>query len=303
MHQPSSAILALSTAALCTAALCPTACASHTPHTPPPPPRHLHDPAPDTGVRPLRSPPRYQAGRGAYEVTSVSILTHDVAGVARTDTLITRSIVHDNARWTSRGLDVTGSVVSRVVNASPGVLAMPPIIVDPIPFSATVDTATSRVEFVSDSAAATTLSCPVPNTEALAAARDLLTALPRTLAPGATWTDTLVTTACRDDFPIRSSAVRRFMVTLDRAPSSPEGVVIVVVHTTEARLTGAGRHEGRAVDLQGTRHLEARQQYDALTGQLLGARVASDLDLTARSLDETHHEHQHAEATVRPIAD
>jgi hypothetical protein len=295
MPQRSYAVLALTLSAL--------ACAGHTEHTPAPPPRHLHDAAPDTAVRPLRSPPRYAAGRGAYEVTSVSILTHDVGGVTRTDTQTTRSIVHENARWTGRGLDVVGSVVSRVVAASPGVQSMPPIISEPIPFTATVDTASSRVEFVSDSVAGTARSCPVPNTEALAAARDLLTALPRSLAPGATWTDTLATTACRDEFPIRSTAIRRFMVTLERAPSSPEGVIIVVAHTTEARLAGAGRRDGRTVDLDGTRHLEARQQYDALTGQLLGARVTSDLELTARAPNGPDRVHQHVEATVRPIKD
>jgi hypothetical protein len=285
MHRRLSAVLALASAA----------CGGHTQHTPPPPPRHLHDPAPDTAIRALRSPPRYAAGRGVYEVTSVTIVTRDVGGVTRTDTLTTRSIVHDNARWTRRGLDVTGSVVSRVVTASAGVESMPPIISDPVPFTATVDTASSRVEFVSDSAASTARSCPVPNTEALAAARDLLTALPRSLAPGATWTDTLSTTACQDDFPIKSSAIRRFNVTLERAPANPEGVVVIVVHTTEARLSGA--------NLDGTRHLEARQQYDALTGQLLGARVTSDLDLTTRAPNASHRVHQHAETTVRPMGE
>ena len=270
------------------------ACASH-PAQHPQPAQHLRDSDADTTLRPLRSAPRYAAGRGAYEVTSITILTHTVAGAPRTDTLTTRSIVHDDARWNARGLEVTGSVVSRVLSASGGVDSMAPVILDPVPFTATVDTASSRVEFVSDSAAATVQSCPTPNTEALAAARDLLTAIPRSLAPGATWTDSLVATACRGRFPVRSLAVRRFQVALERAPSNPEGVVIVVAHTTEARVAGA--------DLTGTRHAAARQQYDALTGQLLSGRVTSDLDLTVASPDDARHVHEHAETTVRPIAD
>jgi hypothetical protein len=156
---------------------------------------------------------------------------------------------------------------------------------------------------VSDSAAATVPACPAPNTEALAAARDLLVAIPRSLAPGATWTDTLVSTACRGAFPVRSSAVRRFRVTLERAPSNPEGVVIVVVHTTEAHLAGAGARDGSMVNLQGTRHAEARQQYDALVGQLLAGHVTSDLDLTVGSAGNAERVHQHAETTVIPLAD
>jgi hypothetical protein len=230
----------------------------------------------------------------------MSILSRDVDGAVRTDTLTTQSAVDYDARWTNHGLDVTGTVVSRVVSSSEGVRAMPAIVRDPVPFTATVDTATSRVDFVSDSVAASARACPAPNTEALAAARDLLTAIPKSLAPGSTWTDSLVTTACRGTLPVRSSAIRRFTVTLDRAPASPEGAVIAVTHTTDARLSGAGELDGRAVTLRGTRHAVSRQEYDALTGDFLGGHVASDLDLDVGAPGDMHHIHQHADTKVRP---
>ena len=78
------------------------ACASHpVEHAPP---QHLRT-ASDTAVGPLRSVPRYDAGRGAYQITSVSIDIHDEGGVTHTDTLTTEAIVHDDnhrmiAFWT-----------------------------------------------------------------------------------------------------------------------------------------------------------------------------------------------------------
>jgi hypothetical protein len=295
MRQPSFARPILA----CAVVGCAAACASHpAQHAPPP---HLRDTASDTALKPLRSPPRYDAGRGAYEITSVTIVTRDLAGAVRTDTLTTQAIVHDDARWTHQGLDVTGTVVSRVIRRSEGIETMAPVLADPVPFTATVDTASSRVDFITDSVAASARGCPAPNTEALAAARDLLTAIPRSLTPGTSWTDSLVTTACRGSLPVRSAAVRHFTVTLERAPASPEGVVIVVAHTTEARLTGAGEREGRAVTLEGTRHAESRQQYDALTGDLITGHGSSDLDLTVSPPDDLHHVHQHVDTRVRPI--
>lgn len=274
------------------AAVVSAACAGHpAEHAPP---QHLRT-ASDTTVGPLRSVPRYDAGRGAYQITSVSIVIHDEDGVTRTDSLTTEAIVHDDARWTNQGLDVTGTVVSRVIRGSEGIAALPAVVVEPVPFIATVDTASARVSFVSDSAAASARGCPAPNTEALAAARDLLTAIPHTLAPGAHWSDSLETTTCRSDVAVRSSAVRHFTVTLERVPASPEGVVIVVAHTTAARLAGA--------KMTGTRHADARQEYDALTGDLLGGHVTSDLDLDVGPPGNGRHVHQHVDTTVRPIAD
>jgi hypothetical protein len=286
---------------VCAVVVCATACASHpVEHAPPP---HLRrETASDTAIAPLRSPPRYEAGRGAYEITSVTIITRDVDGTARTDTLTTQAIVHDDARWTTNGLEVTGTVVSHVIRGSEGIESMAPVIPDPVPFTARVDTATSRVDFISDSVAASARGCPAPNTEALAAARDLLTAIPRSLSPGTVWTDSLVTTACRGALPVRSSAVRHFAVTLERASATPEGVVIVVSHTTEARFAGTGQHDAQSVTLEGTRHAVSRQSYDALIGALLVGHVQSDLDLRVGPPGDMHHVHQHAETTVQPIA-
>src|ERR1700734_1232564 len=128
-------------------------------------PAHLRPPT-DTTVGPLRSIPRYNPGRGSYEVVSISTVSHDVDGAVRTDTLTTQSRVDYDARWTNHGLDVTGSVVSHVVNSSQGIRTLPAVIPDPVPFTATVDTATSRVDFVSDSVPASARACPAPNTEA-----------------------------------------------------------------------------------------------------------------------------------------
>jgi len=296
MHRSFSATL-LATAAL-------GACAGSAPESQHAVPSHerVHLAA-DTALPPLRSAPRYVAERRTYLVDATTIVTHDSLGAAHVDTVDVRSIVHADPRWTSRGLEVHGSIVSRITTASTRSARDPDAVDDPVPFVATVDTSTSRVSFISDSGAASVRPCVTPSVEGLAAARDLLTAVPRSLAPGATWTDSLVTTVCRGALPVASAAVRRFTVSLIRVPADPEGVEVLVAHTTVAHLHGAGSIDDTPTTIDGDRHATAEQRYDALTGRLIGGETRSDLELHTAGPTHDSVIHQHATTTVKPVAD
>jgi hypothetical protein len=296
MHRPFSVIL-LATAAL-------GACAGSAPESQHAAPSHerVHLAA-DTALPPLRYAPRYVAERRTYLVDATTIVRHDSAGGPHVDTVDVRSIVHADPRWTSRGLEVHGSIVSRITTASTRSAPDPDAVDDPVPFIATVDTSTSRVSFVSDSAAAAARPCVAPTVEGLAAARDLLTAVPRSLAPGATWSDSLVTTVCRGSLAVASAAVRRFTVSLIRAPADPAGVEILVTHTTVAHLHGAGAMDDAATTIEGDRHATAEQRYDALTGRLIAGETRSDLELHTDGPTQHSVIHQHATTTVKPVAD
>jgi len=304
MRLPSSVSPGAVTVLLAAAITSATACAGSGPE-----PEHVapsHDPVhltADTALPPLRSAPRYVAERHTYVVDATTIVTHDSGGGSRVDTVDIRSIVHADPRWTSRGLEVHGSIVSRVTSAADRRSRDPNTVEDPVPFVATVDTSTSRVIFISDSAAAAARPCVAPTVEALAAARDLLTAVPRSLSPGATWTDSLVTTVCRGALPVASAAVRHFAVSLIRAPADPEGVEVLVTHSTVAHLHGAGSLDDSPTTIDGDRHATAEQRYDALTGRLISGETRSDLELHTAGPTHASVIHQHATTTVRPVAD
>jgi hypothetical protein len=253
----------------------------------------------------LASPPRFNAGRGEYDVVSTGTIS--AGGGGAPDTVRTDALVRFNAEWTSTGLDVTGTVVWRV-SATGGVLAAGPAApmssasLDPVPFRAMVDTSRSAVRFASDSVTET--RCPAPNAAALATVRELLSNVPRTLAPGSRWVDTLVTTTCRGEIPVTSTAIRSFAVTLERSlavgEGEGEGADVVVTHTSTVDVRGRSSGAGQVVSITGTGTGKTSQRYTALTGRLLSATSVSDLDLTVGLAGRGSTLHQRAESTVRP---
>jgi hypothetical protein len=228
------------------------------------------------GVAASASATRVAAGRAAFQVTSVASVV--VAGdTSHHDTVSTQSTVRYDSRWTGAGLEVNGSVTSGSAGAS-------------VAFVATVDTATARVHLGDDS-----VSCPAPRAAAFAVVRDLLSAVPRSLSPGAAWTDTVTTVACRGDIPVTTTAVRQFTVTR-------EGAAIVVAHTTAATLAGATTKGGVRIELTGRGDGQASLQYQAESGRLVGGTSTVDVALKVGAPGHPVALTQHAETRVTPVA-
>jgi hypothetical protein len=223
----------------------------------------------------LTSAPRYATGRESFQIatTGTVVVVGDTSG--HLDTVSTKSVVRYDSRWTATGLEVTGSVASGAGSTL-------------VPFSAMVDTATASVRLTNDSGV---LSCPAANGAALATVREFLSAVPRSLAPGATWSDTVTTVTCRGGIPVTTTARRRFSVTLD-------GAVVLVEHTTSAELHGTKS----SVELSGHGEGRARQHYQVETGRLLDGTSKVDIDLHVGTPGHLVALKQHAETQVTPSA-
>jgi hypothetical protein len=225
---------------------------------------------------------RFAEGAAAYRVASKATIAVAGDSAAHPDTVSTATVVRYDARWTGDGLAVTGSVTRPGAGAGPG--AGP----EPVAFSATVDTATAAVRMTGDSA-----RCPSPNGAVLAVARDFFAGVPRSLAPGAAWTDTVMTVTCRGDIPVTTTAVRHFTVTVD-------GPVILVAHTTAAELSGSATKAGVRIELTGHGDGQASQQYQPATGRLLGGLSTVDIDLRVGTAGHPVELKQHAETRITP---
>lgn len=243
-------------------------------------------------------PPRFAVGRGAYEVTSTATIQFVGDSSVRPDTLQTSVVIHYDASWTRTGLDFTGSVQSRVTAASARMQQAVGESLDPVPFRATVDTATSTVQLVGDSTEA--IACPSPHAGALATARQYLVSVPRTLAPGATWTDTTVSTTCRGEIPVTTTAIRRFTVALEHPPSGP--ATIVVSHLSTLTMRGEVAHRGRQVSLTGTGTRQFEDRYDAFTGLLKNRAATMDMDLNVGVAGAPSTLHEHVDLKTVPVS-
>jgi hypothetical protein len=251
---------------------------AHEPQAPAPAAPHEHQAAAAPFV-----PPRYAVGRGSYEVTSTATIQFLGDSSGRLDTLATSVVIRYEASWTGTGLDFTGTVQSRVIAASARMQQASTESLEPVPFRASLDTTRAELHLISDSSDYTESACPSPHAGALAVARQYLVSVPRTLAPGAAWTDTTSTTSCRGDIPVTTVSVRHFTVALEHpsapAPSSAPPVILVS-HLSTVTMHGEITHRGRAVTLtgSGSRHFDDR--YDAFTGLLLSRAATTDNDIT-----------------------
>ena len=287
----SSAIVKYTPLVLIVLAACgPTA--SHSPRPPAPAAQSEHK-APPPFV-----PPRYAVGRGAYEMTSTATIQFVGDSSAKPDTLETAVVVRYDASWTGTGLDFTGTVQSRVTAASARMLQANGESLDPVPFRATVDTVAGTVRLIGDSAA-TEATCPSPHAGALTAARQYLASIPRTLAPGASWTDTTMATTCRGEIPVTTTAVRHFTVSLEHPPSAPP--VIVVSHLSTISMHGETSHRGRGVTLTGAGTRQYEDRYDAFTGVLKARAAIIDVDLTVGVAGAPSRLHEHVDEHAVPI--
>jgi hypothetical protein len=217
---------------------------------------------------------------------------------ARPDTLETAVVVRYNATWNATGLDFTGTVQSRVTSASGRMRQASTESLDPVPFRATVDTVAGTVKLLGDSVAPEAL-CPSPHAGALTAARQYLASIPRTLAPGASWTDTTVATTCRGEIPVTTTAIRHFTVALEHPPSAPP--VIVVSHLSTISLQGASARRARGVTLMGAGTRQYEDRYDAFTGVLRSRAAIFDVDLTVGVAGAPSRLHEHVDERAVPI--
>jgi hypothetical protein len=265
---------------------------THGPQQPAPAPPGEHKaPAPFV-------PPRYAVGRGAYEMTSIATIQFVGDSSSKPDTLQTAVVVRYDASWTGTGLDFTGTVQSRVTAASGRMRQASTESLEPVPFRATVDTARGVVQLLGDSTA-TEAVCPSPHAGALAAARQYLASVPRTLAPGASWTDTTMVTNCRGEIPVTTTAVRHFTVALEHPSSAPP--VIVVSHLSTISLVGESSHRGRGVTLSGAGSRQYEDRYDAFTGVLKSRSATIDVDLSIGVAGAPNKLHEHVDERAVPI--
>jgi hypothetical protein len=141
----------------------------------------------------------------------------------------------------------------------------------------------------------------MPNAGALAIARAFLLAIPRSLAPGASWTDTVVTTTCRGEIPVNTTAVRHFTVSLEH-PAGQRAPAILVVRQSTADLRGTALHRNQPVALHGSGTGSYQDHYDAFTGRLLSSAGASDVVVALGTTGRETTVHEHVEQRVTPLA-
>lgn len=243
-------------------------------------------------------PPRYAVGRGAYEMTTTATIRFVGDSSAKADTLQTATVVRYDASWTGTGLDFTGTVQSRVTSASGRLSQASTESLDPVPFRATVDTLHGVVHLLGDSSQAES-PCPSTHAGALASARQYLASIPRTLAPGASWTDTTTATTCRGEIPVTTTAIRHFTVELEHTPSGPP--TIVVSHLSTISLQGESSRRNRGVTLTGAGTRQYEDRYDAFTGILKSRAAVIDVDLTIGVAGAPSRLHEHVDERAVPI--
>jgi hypothetical protein len=122
--------------------------------------------------------------------------------------------------------------------------------------------------------------------------------VPRTLAPGAAWTDTIVSLTCRGEIPVTTTAVRRFTVALEHPPSG--SVVIVVSHLSTVTMRGGVTHRGREVTLTGSGTRQFEDRYDAFTGVLRNRAAIMDMDLSVGVAGAPSRLHEHVDLKTVP---
>ena len=231
-------------------------------------------------------------------MTSLATIQFVGDSSTKPDTLQTAVVVRYDASWTGTGLDFTGSVQSRVTAASARMRQASTESLEPVPFRATVDTAHGVVRLAGDSTT-TDAACPSPHAGALASARQYLASVPRTLAPGASWTDTTTATTCRGEIPVTTTAIRHFTVALEHPPSAPPA--IVVSHLSTIALTGASTHRARGVTLTGAGTRQYEDRYDAFTGELKSREAIIDVDLSIGVAGVQNRLHEHVSEHAVPI--
>ena len=260
------------------------------PRQPPAPPSApAPSPPPARGAPPPVAPPsaearswtfRYAPGTHRYEIQSDATVelqsdTSKQTAPLRTVALVTLAI---EAAADSQ-LTVTGRVDSFAV--SRGELIPAPDSAPPPPreravYSATI-TPTGR-PLTQRVAGADSCDAAEPF---LAAARELIVAVPPALAVGTRWSDSVATTVCRSGIPVTTGTVRDYEV---EAAEPFNGRRAVRVRRRDAfTLAGAGAPRGQSVSLTGRGTGTATLYFDPAAGTLLGSLSESETTLTVNT--------------------
>ncbi|MGH7719914.1 MAG: hypothetical protein ACREON_13860 [Gemmatimonadaceae bacterium] len=111
---------------------------------------------------------------------------------------------------------------------------------------------------------------------------ELLVAHPPTLTAGAQWKDTTVTTTCRGQIAIVSTAVSDFRL---EGPDSYRGTpALRISRSTEITIRGAGGNSGRSISLAGGGGGKATLYIDQIRGNVLESSSEVRTVITVRTL-------------------
>lgn len=237
-----------------------------TPAAPPAAAKPTPAPAP-TVAPPAAHPFAYAPGVYRYEIRNDAVVT--AQGAARTDSITTRAVVTFRISPRDSGLlTIEGTVDSFTVTTSRGSSPMSA----GLPFSlTTLPNGTPHAPPVPDSAGV----CTTPLEAVVSASRELLVSFPIAIAPGAEWTDSLVTTTCRGTLPVVARSERRSHATWVAVPGDwarrTNDVAFEITRTATTSIAGAGHAAGRQVAVSGTGEGNSALYVDPELGVLLGA--------------------------------
>ncbi|HEX6057414.1 MAG TPA: hypothetical protein VFZ11_00250 [Gemmatimonadaceae bacterium] len=123
--------------------------------------------------------------------------------------------------------------------------------------------------------------CAAPLSAPVALARDLLLLPPSQLAVGTTWSDSTVTTVCRGEVPVTTTAIRRFTVLGSARVGG--GETVAIERTSAITIAGSAQLRGRTVAVSGTGTGRTTFYASVERGALLGADGSYETDLTIES--------------------
>ncbi len=170
-----------------------------------------------------------------------------------------------------------GTVDSVTINAGShaSIGAGTPPLAAPIPFTGTVQGGTVHL----DIAPSVTTDCDSPAGAYLAMTGDLLPSLPRRLAPGDSWSDTVTSTSCRGGVVLTTTATHHYVVQ-DTTTIHNDLHATRVARTTSYRISGTGAQAGVPVSVAGEGSGDGELLVDATAGNLLTTTARSTLNMT-----------------------
>ena len=223
------------------------------------------EPVPDAPGAVPRPIYRYAPGTLVYRITNEATITAAGDSLAMPESLTTTVLIRYNVEDAGGVLDVRGTVDSFSIQGATRTSAPATPALLPIAFRATLhyDGTVLSFEGLADTA------CASPGGPLLAAARELLPAIPRPLVLGERWRDTTRSTVCRGDVPVTTTAVQQYTVRgADTFQGSP---AVRVTRQSEITLAGSGTQAVQEVTLTGTGNARTELYLDPLTGRFLGS--------------------------------
>jgi hypothetical protein len=246
------------------------------------PARSTRSPAPTTPAPATLNTtgPWRLADRAASErvtITTRATVTITGATSVRTDSL--RAALAATFAWTGGGArKVDGQLMDYRVAIDSAVPQVPAGLQLPRQFSAVITPAGGMKFTLPPEQSA----CGDPALSSLQGLHDAWVALPRDLAIGVQWTDTVHTVACPDRVPLRGTIVRRFQLRRAEVENGTR-VLIIVERTSRGRLSGEGEQFGERVVIDGESSGSLRYALDPSAGVFVRAEGSTVLSFTLKS--------------------